>query len=171
MPHHVFGNVVTALDGSRNRMIILSICSIILLFSGIFIMYLRFSQRQVEMLKKSKAEAQHANMAKSEFLASMSHDIRTPMNAIVGMTEIACKNIGDSMKVEDCLRKIKLSSKHLLGLINDVLDMSKIESGKLTLNIAPMSLRDTMDDIVNIIKPQVKSLFMEAPPHKMAERL
>lgn len=157
MPHHVFGNVVTALDGSRNRMIILSICSIILLFSGIFIMYLRFSQRQVEMLKKSKAEAQHANMAKSEFLASMSHDIRTPMNAIVGMTEIACKNIGDSMKVEDCLRKIKLSSKHLLGLINDVLDMSKIESGKLTLNIAPMSLRDTMDDIVNIIKPQVKS--------------
>ena len=109
------------------------------------------------MLKKSKAEAQHANMAKSEFLASMSHDIRTPMNAIVGMTEIACKNIGDSMKVEDCLRKIKLSSKHLLGLINDVLDMSKIESGKLTLNIAPMSLRDTMDDIVNIIKPQVKS--------------
>lgn len=157
MPHDLFGNVVTSLDGSRNMVVILSIASIIILFSGIFFMYYRFTNRQVEMLAKSREEALHANMAKSEFLASMSHDIRTPMNAIVGMTEIAGRNINDSMKVEDCLKKIKLSSKHLLGLINDVLDMSKIESGKLTLNIAPMSLRETMDDIVNIIKPQLKA--------------
>lgn len=157
MPHDLFGNVVTSLDGSRNIIVILSIVSIIVLFSGIFFIYYRFTNRQMEMLEKSREEALHANMAKSEFLASMSHDIRTPMNAIVGMTEIAGRNIGDSMKVEDCLQKIKLSSKHLLGLINDVLDMSKIESGKLTLNIAPMSLRETMDDIVNIIKPQLKA--------------
>lgn len=157
MPHKLFGDVVTSLDNSRNTIVILSISGIILFFSIIFIVYFRFTRRQVDMLDKSRKEALHANMAKSEFLASMSHDIRTPMNAIVGMTEIAGKNIGDDMKIEDCLKKIKLSSKHLLGLINDVLDMSKIESGKLTLNIAPMSLRDTMDDIVNIIKPQVKT--------------
>ncbi len=157
MPHNLFGNVITSLDGSRNAIVIVSIIVIILLFTGIFIVYYKFTRSQVYMLAMSREEALHANMAKSEFLASMSHDIRTPMNAIVGMTEIAVRNIGDSMRVEDCLRKIKLSSKHLLGLINDVLDMSKIESGKLTLNIAPMSLRDTMDDIVNIIKPQIKA--------------
>lgn len=157
MPHNLFGNVITSLDGSRNTIVIVSIIVIILLFTGIFIVYYKFTRSQVYMLARSREEALHANMAKSEFLASMSHDIRTPMNAIVGMTEIAVRNIGDSMRVEDCLRKIKLSSKHLLGLINDVLNMSKIESGKLTLNIAPMSLRDTMDDIVNIIKPQIKA--------------
>ncbi|MDE6615561.1 MAG: response regulator [Lachnospiraceae bacterium] len=157
MPHNLFGDVITSLDSSRNMIVIVSIIVIILLFTGIFIVYYKFTRSQVYMLARSREEALHANMAKSEFLASMSHDIRTPMNAIVGMTEIAVRNIGDSMRVEDCLRKIKLSSKHLLGLINDVLDMSKIESGKLTLNIAPMSLRDTMDDIVNIIKPQIKT--------------
>ncbi|MCI9077480.1 MAG: response regulator [Lachnospiraceae bacterium] len=157
MPHNLFGNVIASLDGSRNMIVIMSIVVITLLFTGIFIAYFRFTREQVYMLAKSREEALHANMAKSEFLASMSHDIRTPMNAIVGMTEIAIRNIGDSMKIEDCLKKIKLSSKHLLGLINDVLDMSKIESGKLSLNIAPMSLRDSMDDIVNIIKPQIKT--------------
>ena len=78
------------------------------------------------------------------------------MNAIIGMTDIATKNLKDVVKVEDCLRKVQLSSKHLLGLINDVLDMSKIESGKVTLNMNPLSLRDAMDDIVNIVKPQLK---------------
>ena len=79
------------------------------------------------------------------------------MNAIVGMTEIAIKNISDIVRVEDCLNKIKLSSKHLLGLINDVLDMSKIESGKMTLSMDQLSLRDTMKDIVQIMQPQFKS--------------
>ena len=96
-------------------------------------------------------------MAKSEFLSSMSHDIRTPMNAIIGMTEIALKNKKDELRVSDCLNKIRLSSNHLLSLINDVLDMSKIESGKMTLNNAPVSIREIMDDIVNIIQPQVKA--------------
>ncbi len=108
-------------------------------------------------LQKAREEADLANKAKSEFLSSMSHDIRTPMNAIIGMTEIAQKNIQDSERVEDCLKKVHLSSKHLLGLINDVLDVSKIESGKMTLNIIPMSLRNAMDDIVNIMQPQIKA--------------
>ncbi|MDE6186167.1 MAG: response regulator, partial [Lachnospiraceae bacterium] len=75
---------------------------------------------------------------------------------IVGMTAIAQANINDTMRVRDCLGKIALSSKHLLGLINDVLDMSKIESGKLSLNMQLVSLRDTMNNIVNIAQPQVK---------------
>lgn len=156
IPDKIFGDIITSLNRSRNDVMILSIILLLLFFSVTFYQYFRFSQNQMKMLERSRIEAQKASMAKTDFLSSMSHDIRTPMNAIVGMTEIAEKNIGDNLRIEDCLKKIKLSSKHLLGLINDVLDMSKIESGKLSLNIAPMSLRDTMDDIVNIIKPQIK---------------
>ena len=87
----------------------------------------------------------------------MSHDIRTPMNAIVGMTAIATANIDDTQQVHNCLKKIALSSKHLLGLINDVLDMSKIESGKMTLNMDQVSLREVTDSIVAICQPQVKA--------------
>ena len=87
--------------------------------------------------EKARKEAEHANAAKQDFLSSMSHDIRTPMNAIIGMTSIAMANTGSQEQVEECLRKIALSSRHLLGLINDVLDVSKIESGKMTLNIVP----------------------------------
>ena len=86
----------------------------------------------------------------------MSHDIRTPMNAIVGMTAIARANLGNEQQVGDCLKKIALSSKHLLGLINDVLDMSKIESGKLTLNMEQVSLREVLDGITTIVQPQIK---------------
>ncbi len=105
----------------------------------------------------AKEDAERANKAKSEFLSNMSHDIRTPMNAIIGMTNIATTHIDEKERVADCLRKITLSSKQLLGLINDVLDMSKIESGKMTLSMEPLSLRDTMETICDIIRPQVKA--------------
>lgn len=122
----------------------------------IFMIYYKLSKQQLMKLEMAKREAIKANKAKSEFLSSMSHDIRTPMNGIVGMTAIAMANIDNSDRVRDCLGKITLSSRHLLGLINDVLDMSKIESGKLTLNINQVSLREIMDSIVNIVQPQVK---------------
>ncbi len=122
----------------------------------VFIWYYRISQRQLRDLYHAEREAARANQAKSEFLSSMSHDIRTPMNGIVGMTAIAQANIQDTARVTNCLAKIALSSKHLLGLINDVLDMSKIESGKLSLNVHMVSLRETMNSIVNIAQPQVK---------------
>ena len=99
-------------------MLIASICILAMLL-GIFILYYRLTRYQMHELEKAKGEAIHANSAKSMFLSNMSHDIRTPMNAIVGMTEIAIKNISDIVRVEDCLNKIKLSSKHLLGLINE----------------------------------------------------
>ena len=109
------------------------------------------------MAEQARREAEHANKAKSDFLSNMSHDIRTPMNAIVGMTAIATANLDNREQVQNCLRKITLSSRHLLGLINDVLDMSKIESGKMTLNVDQVSLREVMDSIVSIIQPQVKA--------------
>ena len=89
----------------------------------IFIQYYRMSHEQLEDLRQAEQKAVKASMAKSEFLSSMSHDIRTPMNGIVGMTAIAQANINDPARVTGCLAKIALSSKHLLGLINDVLDL------------------------------------------------
>ena len=123
----------------------------------VFYLYFRMSQQQLTRLEKAQREAERANQAKSEFLSNMSHDIRTPMNAIVGMTAIAAAHMDQPAQVRDCLHKITLSSQHLLGLINDVLDMSKIESGKLTLNMDLLSLREVTENIVNIIQPQVKT--------------
>lgn len=145
--------------------------AVIAMLLYIFFRYLRIFREQVSELKRVNAEmdaareaaerarkeAEYANAAKQEFLSSMSHDIRTPMNAVIGMTSIAIANINNREQVQECLRKIALSSNHLLGLINDVLDMSKIESGKMTLRIGPASLREIMDSIVNIIQPQVKA--------------
>ncbi len=157
MPSETLGKSVTELDTLRIMIMVGSGAVILLTMSVILFLYYRISQGQMKALAKAKEEADHANMAKTEFLSSMSHDIRTPMNAIVGMTEIAQRNVTDPVRVEECLRKVRLSSKQLLGLVNDVLDMSKIESGKMPLNIVPMSLRDTMDDIVSIMQSQVKA--------------
>lgn len=123
----------------------------------IFIGYLRDSSLRIKELEQAHRDAEHANRAKSEFLSSMSHDIRTPMNAIVGMTAIATANIDNTLQVQDCLKKISLSSRHLLGLVNDVLDMSKIDSGKMTLSMELVSLREVMDSMVCIVQPQVKA--------------
>lgn len=112
---------------------------------------------QAQQLSEALQEAEKANRAKSDFLSRMSHDIRTPMNAIVGMTEIAGAHLQDPEKVRDCLRKISISSQHLLGLINDVLDMSKIESGKMTLHEESMFLPEVMESIVSILQPMIKS--------------
>ena len=116
-------------------------------------------------LKNSSEAAEAANRAKSDFLARMSHDIRTPMNAIMGMTAVAAMHIDDKEKVSDCLGKITVSSKHLLALINDVLDMSKIESGKVSLSEEPFSMADMVESVVTIIKNQVKSKNQELKVH------
>ena len=109
------------------------------------------------MLNNALDKAEKANLAKSDFLSRMSHDIRTPMNAIVGMTKIAFSHIKEPEKMEDCLKKIELSSQHLLSLINDVLDMSKIESGKITPNISPMLLPELIENVVIIMQPDIKA--------------
>ena len=127
------------------------------IFVVAFILFYRIMRSQYLAVREARNEAIRANKAKSEFLSNMSHDIRTPMNAIVGMTAIATANLEDRQALSNCLKKITLSSRHLLGLINDILDMSKIESGKMTLNLDMISLRETMDSIVTIIQPQIKS--------------
>lgn len=107
-------------------------------------------------LEKALELAKEASHAKSTFLASMSHDIRTPMNAIMGMTTLALAQINNQDKVEDCLKKIELSSKHLLSLINDILDMSKIESFKITLNRTKISLKEMVSQVSAIIQPRAQ---------------
>lgn len=156
MPYGVLDATILHLSEQRQISILMG-CGVIIAASIlIFFLYYHMTQQQLRDLEKAEQEASHANHAKSEFLSSMSHDIRTPMNGIVGMTAIAMTNINDPVRVQDCLKKISLSSRHLLGLINDVLDMSKIESGKLSLNIDILSLRETMESIVNIVQPQIK---------------
>ena len=157
MPHGTLDRILENLGAERQFMRLIMALFILAGVMVIFLLYYRLSQQQMQELDQARREATKANKAKSEFLSSMSHDIRTPMNGIVGMTTIAIANIDNTERVKDCLDKITLSSKHLLGLINDVLDMSKIESGKLTLNMSQISLRETMDSIVNIVQPQVKS--------------
>lgn len=107
-------------------------------------------------MEEALEAANEANRAKTKFLSEMSHDIRTPMNAIVGMTDIALKYLGDSRRVEDCLKKIKIASGHLMGLINEVLDMSRIESGKLSLTLEDFRLVDLIHSIMIVIKPQAE---------------
>ena len=156
MPYGILDDAIVTLN-RRQQVLILATCGVILLAVAIiFVLYFRLTQQQLRELEKAKKRAFRANQAKSEFLSSMSHDIRTPMNGIVGMTAIAMANVNDSMRVQDCLKKISLSSRHLLGLINDVLDMSKIESGKLSLNVDILSLREVMESLVNIVQPQIK---------------
>lgn len=130
---------------------------IVFLFLIVFIIYFYMIHNQMKVVNEARHAAEHASRAKSEFLSNMSHDIRTPMNGIIGMTEIASLNVNDPLKVEECLYKISMSGKHLLGLINDVLDMSKIENGKLILNVEQISLPELMHNLVNLILPQTRS--------------
>lgn len=157
MPYTILDDAINNLGSQRIFMTLLSCASVLIILTVIFLRYFSITRSQMNELEKARQAALEANKAKSEFLANMSHDIRTPMNAIVGMTAIAAAHIDDRKQVENCLRKITLSSKHLLGLINDVLDMSKIESGKLTLTTEQISLKEVVEGIVNIMQPQVKT--------------
>ena len=107
-------------------------------------------------LKVTAREAEHANKAKTDFLSTMSHDIRTPMNAIIGLTTLAEKDLGDVESTKESLRKISLASNHLLTLINDILDISKVESGKLKLSPQSFSIAETVENLVNISQPMIK---------------
>lgn len=156
MPFGTLDKIMKNLSVERQVITLILCITVLIGVLIIFILYYRLSQQQMFELDQARREAAKANKAKSEFLSSMSHDIRTPMNGIVGMTAIAMANIDNTERVKDCLEKITLSSRHLLGLINDVLDMSKIESGKLSLNMSLLSLSKAMDSIVNIVQPQVK---------------
>lgn len=113
--------------------------------------------QQAEALRDALTVAENANRAKSDFLSRMSHEIRTPMNAIIGMTTIAGAYIDDKQRVADCLEKIGYSSKHLMSLINDILDMSKIDEGKMHIAHETFNLETVAESIISIIYPQAVS--------------
>lgn len=112
--------------------------------------------QQKEAVKQALVAAENANKAKSRFLSNMSHDIRTPMNAITGFANLAQTHIEDKNLVKDYLDKIQSASKHLLNLINDILDMSRIESGKVQIEESEVSLNAVVDDVKNLIQPMAE---------------
>ncbi len=169
VPTDVLGDSADHMLGSTRCFFIIMGVLLILDFSAL-VFYLTDNRNRKLMeqkeesnriLKEAAEEAQSANKAKSEFLSHMSHDIRTPINGIMGMTEIALKNVSDAARVKDCLGKISNSSQHLLSLINDVLDMSRIESGKVTINSEPMNMIVTTDGCASIIGGQLLNRDVE----------
>ena len=128
----------------------------------ILVMSDRTADKQVnQALSNAVAAAETANRAKSTFLSNMSHDIRTPMNAIIGFTTLAISNINDTERVKDYLAKTLASSNHLLSLINDVLDMSRIESGKIHLEEVEVNLSDVLHDLKTIVSGQIFAKQLE----------
>ena len=163
VPYEVVDEMTEELSARLNRNAITMMATVMLIILVIFFIYLmnlRAHSKQLEAARQSAEKAQkaaeQASIAKSEFLSRMSHEIRTPMNGIIGMTEIARQNSNDSEKVDDCLKKVSLSSKHLMSLINDVLDMSKIESGKIQLKNELFDLRLFLENIENIYSVQAE---------------
>ncbi|MBD5160977.1 MAG: response regulator [Oscillibacter sp.] len=157
MPYTTLDRMVSGFTTRWTVMVFAACLLALAVLLAVFARYFQMSRQQMAELEKARWDAEQASRAKSEFLSNMSHDIRTPMNAIVGMTAIATASIDDKEQIQNCLKKITLSGRHLLGLINDVLDMSKIESGKMTLTIDQVSLREVMDSIVSIVQPQVRA--------------
>ena len=156
LPFGVLNETVENMNRDRTAATLLIGAIVLAVLLIIFFVYFKMTRQQMKELEEAREEALEANKAKSTFLSNMSHDIRTPMNAIVGMTAIAMTHIEDREQVQNCLRKITLSGKHLLGLINDVLDMSKIESGKMTLTAERISLREVVEGVVGIVQSQIR---------------
>lgn len=156
LPFGTLNETVEELNDHRTIATLLVCAIILLVLLIIFYFYFKMTRKQLNDLNIARQSALEANKAKSLFLSNMSHDIRTPMNAIVGMTAIAMVHIDDKEQVQNCLKKITLSGKHLLGLINDVLDMSKIESGKMALTAERISIREVIEGVVGIVQTQVK---------------
>ncbi|MBT9778889.1 response regulator [Clostridium sp. MCC353] len=126
-----------------------------LIVIAFILLYSDSTKKVLRAEEAARKAAETANQSKSRFLSNMSHDIRTPMNAIIGMTKIAQEHLEEPAKVKDCLKKIDLSGRLLVGLINDILDMSKIESGKMALNNDTASLVEVMQNLVSITQPTV----------------
>ena len=139
---------------------VISVGILILFLCDLF--YMLYLNKRLQVTAR---EAEYANKAKTDFLSTMSHDIRTPMNAIIGLTTIAEKNLGDVESTGESLRKISLASNHLLTLINDILDISKVESGKLKVSPLTFSIVETVENLVNISQPMIKEKNIEFSFH------
>ena len=147
---------------SRNWVLIgvVSVGLLVLFLCDLF--YMLYLNKHLQITAR---KAESANKAKTDFLSTMSHDIRTPMNAIIGLTSIAEKNTADEESTKESLRKISLASNHLLTLINDILDISKVESGNLKLSPLTFSIVETVENLVNISQPMIKEKNIEFSFH------
>ncbi len=151
------------LNVDKSNWVLIGVVSVALLILFICDMfYMQYVNRRLQITAN---KAEQANKAKTDFLSTMSHDIRTPMNAIIGLTTIAEKNTGDEALTKESLRKIGLAGNHLLTLINDILDISKVESGNLTLNPVTFSIVETVENLVNISQPMIKEKNIEFSFH------
>ena len=148
-----------------NWTLVVLICGTVLLLALLDGAYILSINRR---LRETAKLAEQASEAKTQFLSSMSHDIRTPLNAVLGMTELAKKRVDDAPYVQECLNKISVSGGHLLTLINDVLEISKVESGKTTLNPAPFAVDELVDNLESITRSQADGrglqFTVERPP-------
>jgi two-component system sensor histidine kinase/response regulator len=161
--HNTLNETITLLQNKWSYISIGGCSLIIFALLLVFWKYYHLTKMQMRELDEARKTAEQAmisaelsNKAKNEFLSNMSHDIRTPMNGIMGMTSIAISSLDDPPRVRSCLKKIHVSSRHLLGLISDMLDMSKIENRSLTLNAEPLCLRDIMQNITTILQDQIQ---------------
>ncbi len=139
----------------QSQVFFLLILVAVLVLTAFFLLYRSSTQRVLLAEEQARRAAESANQAKSRFLSNMSHDIRTPMNAIIGMTKLAEDHADEPEKVRGYLKNIGLSGQLLVGLINDILDLSKIESGKMSLHEDTESLKNLMDNLVRIVQPMV----------------
>lgn len=174
---HVATNTMDMVNPIIRTFELVAACAFTILCSGFFVWYrsrrtramyefeLRTNERlsevnqELEKAKKAAEEAFHiaeeANQSKSRFLSNMSHDMRTPMNAIVGFTTLLDNESKNPEKVQEYTKKIAFSSQHLLGLINDVLDMSKIEAGKMKLTLEEENMDEIIENIDALVRPQM----------------
>ena len=151
------------LDIKNKNWVLFGVVSVGLLV--LFLLDLYYTMYLNKRLQITARKAEAANKAKTDFLSTMSHDIRTPMNAIIGLTTIAEKNTADEASTKESLRKISLASNHLLTLINDILDISKVESGKLKLSPLTFSIVETVENLINISQPMIKEKNLEFSFH------
>lgn len=138
---------------------------LLMLMNGVYILSINRELRSAVLAEEK------ANMAKTQFLSSMSHDIRTPMNAVIGMTEIAKHHLDDSEYVRNCLDKVSVSGNHLLTLVNDILDISKVESGKMTLNPVVFSVRAAVEEISAMVRQNAvnKDIELQVDIHDISQ--
>lgn len=170
-------------DGSERGYLLLRAVPIVYVVAGILLLIALIDGAYIlsinHRLRATAEIAERASSAKTRFLSSKSHDIRTSLNAVLGMTELAQSHIGDLNYVQECLRKISMSGNHLLTLINDILDISRVESGRITVNPAPFSVRELVSELEGITRSQAvghgldfEVEFRDLPePYLMGDRL